>query len=161
MKKNQKPDNSALHVHDPDAPKPYIITISSRALFDLEESHRYFEEHGEAAFADYQREREDDPLKPGAAFAIVKKLLDLNKSLPPGARKCEFILLSRNSPETGLRVFNTIEKMGLDICRALFTSGRSPSKYLDAIEVDLMLSSNPVEVKKAIDRGIAALYLDS
>jgi hypothetical protein len=70
--------------------------------------------------------------------------------------KFEVILLSRNSPETGLRVFNTIEHLGLDICRAVFTSGESTSRYIDALETKLFLSSNPIEVKKAIEHGVAA-----
>lgn len=148
-----------LDLYDPAAPKPFIITVSSRALFDLEESHQYFEKHGEKAFVEYQLKNEDVPLKPGSAFGLVKKLLDVNEKLPDGARPFEIILLSRNSPETGLRVFNTVEKMGLNIYRAVFTSGTAPSKYLKAISADLMLSSNPVEVKKALDMGVAAATL--
>lgn len=152
----KKPAKRNLDKFDPSGVKPFIITVSSRALFDLEESNDIFVNQGEKAFEKYQRENEDVLLKPGAAFSLVKKLLDLNEKLPEGARPFEVILLSRNSPETGLRVFNTIEKMGLNIYRAVFTSGTSPSRYTEAIGVDLMLSTNPTEVKKAIDRGIAA-----
>lgn len=157
MKKPIKKRN--LDLFDPNAQKPFTITVSARALFDLEEDHNYYTEHGVEAFEKYQQEKEDVLLKPGAAFQLVKKLLDINHQLPPDARPFEVILLSRNSSETGLRVFNTIEHLGLDIYRAVFTSGTSPSKYLDAIGVDLMLSSNPDEVKKAIDRGFAAATL--
>lgn len=148
-----------MDLYDPNAPKPFIITVSSRALFDLEESHKYFEEHGEKAFIKYQREHENVPLKAGSAMGLVQKLLKINESLPEGARPFEIILLSRNSPETGLRVFNTVEQMDLDIFRAVFTSGTSSSKYLKAIGADLMLSSNPVEVKKALEMGITAATL--
>lgn len=148
-----------LDLFDPNAPKPFIITVSSRALYDLEESNDYFQKHGEKKFEKYQRDRENDPLNPGCAHSLIKKILNINDLLPEGARPFEVVLLSRNSPETGLRVFNTIERDGLNIFRAVFTSGESPSTYLDAIGVDLMLSTNPAEVKKAIDRGIAAATL--
>lgn len=148
-----------MDLYDPNAPKPFIISVSSRALFDLEESHRHFEEFGEKAFIEYQLAHEDVPLKPGSAMGLVKKILAANENLPEGARPFEVILLSRNSPETGLRVFNTVEQMGLNIYRAVFTSGTAPSKYLKAIGADLMLSSNPVEVKKALDMGVAAATL--
>lgn len=149
----------SLDLYDPHAQKPFIITVSARALFDMEPSHKVFEEQGEQAFVEYQRENEDVPLRPGAAYRLVKKLLAANDLLPEGARPFEIILLSRNSPETGLQVFNTIEQHKLNIYRAVFTSGTSPSKYLKATGVDLMLSSNPLEVKKALDQGIAAATL--
>lgn len=139
--------------------KPFIITVSSRALFDLEESHKIFQEQGMGAFVKHQLEHEDDLLAPGPAFGLVKKLCEINKKLPPGARPVEVILLSRNSPETGLRVFNTIEKMGLPIERAVFTSGRPTSTYIDAIGAQLFLSSNPIEVGKALNAGIGAANL--
>lgn len=148
-----------LDLYDPNAPKPFIITVSSRALYDLEESNDYFQKYGEKKFEKYQLELENEPLEPGAAHSIIRKILNINEILPDGARPFEVVLLSRNSPETGLRVFNTIERDGLNIFRAVFTSGESPSNYLDAIGVDLMLSTNPLEVKKAIDRGVAAATL--
>ena len=148
-----------LDLFDPSAQKPFIITVSARALFELEESNEIFEKKGEAAFEKYQLEHENIPLKPGAAYPFVKKILEINERLPEGARPFEVILLSRNSPETGLRVFNTVEQLGLNIYRAVFTSGTSPSRYLKAIDVDLMLSSNPNEVRKAIEQGVAAATL--
>lgn len=139
--------------------KPFIITVSSRALFDLEESHRIYEEQGMQAFETHQLAHENDLLKPGPAFGLVKKLCELNKLLPEGARPVEVILLSRNSPETGLRVFNTIEHMKLPIERAVFTSGEPTSTYIDAIGAQLFLSSNPIEVGKALNAGIGAAEL--
>lgn len=138
------------------AVKPFIITVSARALFDLEESHQVFESQGTDAFSRYQIERENEPLKHGPAYGLVRKILAINKLLPAGAQPFEVILLSRNSPETGLRIFNAIERENLPISRAIFTSGESTANYIDALEAKLFLSSNPVEVKKAIDAGIAA-----
>lgn len=138
---------------------PFIITVSSRALLDLEDSHKIFQEQGMEAFVKYQIEHEDELLGPGPALGLVKKLCEINKRLPEGARPIEVILLSRNSPETGLRVFNTIEKMGLPIERAVFTSGRPTSTYIDAIGAQLFLSSNPAEVGKALKAGIGAANL--
>ena len=155
MPKSPAKAKPSLDLFDPSAPKPFIVSVSARALFDLEDSHKVFEELGEKAFAEYQRERENEPLQPGAAYSMIKKLLDINDRLPPDARRFEVILMSRNSPETGTRVFNTLDKLDLKIMRAVFTSGRSPSRYFKAIDPDLFLSSNPVEVRNALAAGIA------
>ena len=85
---------------------PLVIAISSRALFDLSDSHRVYEEEGLDAYQDYQITREGEPLEPGDAFSLVKKLLHLNDLLDQAP--VEVILLSRNSADTGLRIFNSI-----------------------------------------------------
>lgn len=132
-----------------------VIAISSTALFDLAESHRVYLDKGVQTYAQYQIDHEDEQLKPGAAFGLVKKLLSLN-SRNSGAPKVEVILLSRNSADTGLRVFNSIEEHQLQITRAAFTSGNSPYLYASAFGAHLFLSTNPADVTQAIDNGIAA-----
>ncbi|MBL4581740.1 MAG: 5'-nucleotidase, partial [Gammaproteobacteria bacterium] len=97
---------------------PLVIAISSRALFNLEDSHRVFEEEGLDAYQQYQISKEDQPLEQGDAFLLVQKLLGLNKLLDESP--VQVILLSRNSADTGLRVFNSIQHYGLDISRAAF-----------------------------------------
>ena len=87
--------------------KKMVVAISSRALFDLQESHSVYEKHGVDAYCEYQIEHENEPLKPGTAFPLVQKLLNLNQMGQPRER-VEVILLSRNSADTGLRVFNSI-----------------------------------------------------
>jgi len=132
-----------------------VIGISSRALFDLNDSHELFEARGLEAFAEYQVDREEVFLKPGVAFPLVKKLLALNEDEVehPGV---DVILLSRNSADTGLRIFNTIEHHGLKIERAAFTNGESPYKYMQAFNADLLLSTNASDVRKALEKGYAA-----
>lgn len=137
--------------------KKLVIAISSRALFDLDQSHRIFEEEGKEAFCRYQIEHEDTILQPGAAYPLVRKLLAINAALPDPA--VEVILLSRNSADTGLRVFNSIRHHGLDISRAAFTSGRSPFSYIAAFGADLFLSSHAEDVTLALDAGHAAATL--
>lgn len=137
-------------------PAPFVISVSSRALFDLETENKIFVEQGEAAFEAWQQEHKNDLLKPGPAFGMIRKLLEINKKLPEGARPFKVVLMSRNSSETGLRVLKAVEHYKLHIETTVFTSGQSVSKYLMAAKVDLMLSSNPEEVKKAIDRGMGA-----
>ncbi|CAI8976522.1 5'-nucleotidase [Methylocaldum szegediense] len=134
--------------------KKLVVAISSRALFDLDESHAIFEQQGKEAFCRYQVEHEDSILSPGVAFPLVKKLLALNRVLP--APMVEVILLSRNSADTGLRVFNSIRHHQLDICRAAFTSGQSPFNYIAAFGAHLFLSANAEDVAKALDAGYAA-----
>lgn len=131
-----------------------VVAISSRALFDLDESHRIFEKQGKEAFCRYQVDHEDETLTPGVAFMLVKKLLAINKVLPDPT--VEVILLSRNSADTGLRVFNSIRHHGLDITRAAFTSGGSPFNYIAAFGADLFLSANAEDVAHALDAGHAA-----
>jgi 5'-nucleotidase len=134
-----------------------IISISSRALFDLNESHEVYEKEGIEAYSQYQISRENEPLKPGAAFPLVKKLLALNADHKVPI--VEVILLSRNSADTGLRIFNSIQHYGLDMTRAVFTSGRSTYDYVAALNTHLFLSSDPVEVRKALDTGLAAAVI--
>ncbi len=132
-----------------------VIGIASRALFDLEESHEVFVQQGVEAYCRYQIENEDNTLDPGVAFSLTRKLLALNK--PDQAEpRVEVILLSRNSSDTGLRIFNSIRSHGLDIRRAVFTSGESPFPYVPAFGVHLFLSADPDDVRRALEAGYAA-----
>lgn len=133
------------------------VAISSRALFDLSESHNIYLNQGVSAYADYQVLHENDVLAPGSAFKLVKKLLKLNQFL--GEPTVEIILLSRNSADTGLRIFQSIDAHGLDISRAVFTSGESPYKYAKAFEVDLFLSLDEDDVRAAHQEKMAAALL--
>lgn len=132
-----------------------VVAISSRALFDLDESHCIYEMEGLDAYRDYQIANEENVLQPGDAFPLVKKLLAINKLLP-GEPKVEVILLSRNSSDTGLRVFNSIEHWQLPITRAAFSGGKSPYKYLASFGAQLFLSTNTEDVRNALDAGFAA-----
>ena len=102
-----------------------VVATSSSALFNLSESDQVFKEQGLDAYQKYQIENEDTPLEPGDAFPLVKKLLALN-DLSPDSPRVEVILLSRNSADTGLRVFNYIEHWKLPITRAAFCGGERP-----------------------------------
>ncbi|HXD82905.1 MAG TPA: 5'-nucleotidase [Rudaea sp.] len=131
-----------------------VVAISSRALFDLGESHALFEREGLDAYREFQMTREDDLLAPGIAFPLVRKLLRLNEGVDEP--RVEVILLSRNSADTGLRIFNSIEHHGLQIARAVFTGGESTSPYVHAFGAQLFLSANPESVAAALVAGIAA-----
>jgi 5'-nucleotidase len=131
-----------------------VLAISSRALFDLRESHAIYERDGVAAYRQYQIDHEDEVLEPGDAFLLVEKLLSLNTSLTQA--RVEVILVSRNSADTGLRVFNSIQHYGLDISRAAFVGGRSPFPYLAAFGSHLFLSTHAEDVRSALDAGFAA-----
>lgn len=132
-----------------------IVAISSRALFDLSESHRLFETQGVDAYREYQVAHEADILEPGVAFPLVKKLMNLNATLGERGR-VEVILLSRNSSDTGLRVLTSAHHHGLDIARAAFTGGASPYRYVAAFGAHLFLSADPLDVRLALDAGCAA-----
>ncbi len=132
-----------------------VVAISSRALFDLDESHAVFEREGVDAYCAYQIAHENTPLQPGTAFPLVRKLLALNGNNLENP-KVEVILLSRNSADTGLRVFNSIKHHNLNITRASFTRGESTHKYIPAFGADLFLSSNPEDVQQALAAGHAA-----
>lgn len=141
-------------------PEKLVIAISSRALFDLDEAHRVFEQQGLGAYSQYQIEHEQTPLEPGQAFAVVKKLLGLNERVaePLGV---EVVLLSRNSADTGLRVFNSIEHYGLPITRAAFCGGEPPWRYINAFGCQLFLSAEATDVRKALENNVAAATLVS
>ena len=130
------------------------IAINSRALFDLSESNDIYENDGLEAYRRYQIEHEEDILAPGEAFPIVKKLLNINSLV--GEHKVEVILLSRNSADTGLRIFNSIKKNNLDITRAAFCGGGSPYRYVSAFGCNLFLSTNPYDVAQALKSDVGA-----
>jgi 5'-nucleotidase len=148
-------DNAREAGSDRKSESTLVVAISSRALFDLGDSHALFEREGVDAFARYQIAREDELLKPGIAFPLVQKLLRLNRA-PPEAPHVEVILLSRNSADTGLRIFNSIEHYGLDIVRAAFTRGEPTLPYVNAFGADLFLSANPESVAQALASDVAA-----
>lgn len=142
------------------APEKLVIAISSRALFDLDEEHEVYESQGLAAYSQYQIDHEDTPLAKGQAFPLASKLLALNDQLedPLGV---EIVLLSRNSADTGLRIFNSIEHYGLPITRAAFCGGEPPWRYIQAFGCHLFLSSESADVRKALDNNVAAATLVS
>lgn len=139
------------------ADQPLTVAISSRALFDLVESNGVYEQDGLEAYRLYQIAHEDDVLEPGEAFNFVKKLLNINKILDK--HRVEIILLSRNSADTGLRIFNSIKAYDLDITRAAFCGGESPYRYIRAFHCSLFLSTHPDDVAHALEHGIAAATL--
>lgn len=137
-------------------PRLLTVAVTSRALFDLEESHALFESQGVQAYSDFQRTHEDDVLAPGMAYSVVRKLLALNEGAPADAPRVEVILLSRNSADTGLRIFNSIQHHKLGIVRATFTSGEPTWPYAKPFGADLFLSANPESVRRSLEHGIAA-----
>lgn len=138
--------------------KKLTVAISSRALFDLSDSHEVYTEKGLEAYSRYQIDNEDTPLAPGEAFPLVQKLLRINQVLP-GEDRVEIILLSRNSADTGLRIFNSIQHYELDISRAAFCSGDSPHRYVSAFGSHLFLSTDANDVRDALQQNIAAATL--
>ena len=134
-----------------------VIGISSRALFDLEEPNDIFNKDGVDVYRKFQLENEKEILARGTAFHLVEALLKLNDLA--GKKLVEVIVMSRNSPDTGLRVFNSIDHYGLDITRAAFSGGQNLSDYLEAFNVDLFLSKSEEDVQLAIDTGCAAAIL--
>ena len=154
-------DRNLEHTQRADIPEAdirLVVAISSRALFDLSESHRVFVEQGVDAYHAYQVSHENDVLAPGVAFGLARKLLALNEQLGERGR-VDVILLSRNSSDTGLRVFNSIRHHALDITRAAFTGGESPYRYVGAFGAHLFLSADPSDVRQALAAGCAAATL--
>lgn len=135
--------------------KKMVIGVSSRALFDLTVENELFEKQGLEAYCRYQIEHEQDILRPGPGFHLIKSLLKLNDA-GRGRELVEVIIMSRNSPDTSLRVFNTIAHYGLPITRSVLVSGASLAPYLSAFHTDLFLSACEEDVQSAIDGGIAA-----
>lgn len=130
-----------------------VVGISSRALFDLEEENEIYENSGLKAYSDYQLKHEDDILKPGTAFPLIKALHKLNTE---EQQLTEIIVMSKNSADTSLRVFNSIKHYKLNISRAALVGGASIVPYLNAFKTDLFLSAHEPDVQEAINANIAA-----
>ncbi|MGV6486930.1 5'-nucleotidase [Stenotrophomonas bentonitica] len=138
-----------------------VIGVASSAVFDLSDSDAVFRSEGEEQYRKFQEKNLDVPLPKGIAYPFIKRLLalnDLNSSDP----LVEVVLLSRNDPDTGLRVMKTIEHYGLGMTRAIFMQGRSPYEYIPALNISLFLSGHKPDVEAAIGLGHpAGQVLDS
>ena len=137
-----------------------VVAISSRALFDFEEENRVFEEADDRAYMELQLARLDVPAKPGVAFPLVKKLLAFNTG---GEDRVAVVILSRNDPVSGLRVFRSAQESNLQLERGVFTRGRNPYPYLTSLGANLFLSAKEEDVRAALLAGFAAarVYPDS
>ncbi|NRS87772.1 5'-nucleotidase [Flavobacterium sp. 7E] len=131
-----------------------VVGVSTRSLFNLEEENKIFEENGIEAFRDFQLKNENEELEAGTAFHLVRSLLELNKVA--NKKIVEVVVMSRNSPETGMRVLNTIEKFDLDITRVAFTGGEPLAPYIKAYAIDLFLSKDQKDVQTVIDSAECA-----
>ena len=132
-----------------------VVAVSSRAVFDLEEANKVFDQEGIEAYRAYQRERLDERLEKGVAFPFVKRLLALN-DLYPSQRPVEVVVLSRNSPETGRRFFRSCKEYQLDISRGAFLSGQDPYPFVGAFNASVFLSANADDVVAATIAGLPA-----
>ncbi len=130
-----------------------VVAISARALFDFEEENRVFEASDDTAYMQLQLQRLDEPARPGVAFSLVHKLLAFNRG---GAAAVEVVILSRNDPVSGMRVFRSARHYGLPIERGVFTRGESPWRYLRPLAANLFLSANDADVRTALAAGVPA-----
>jgi 5'-nucleotidase len=133
-----------------------VVAISSRALFDFEQENEVFEQSDDRAYMALQLERLDTPAKPGVAFSLVKKLLAFNQDAAAGREPVEVVILSRNDPVSGMRVFRSARHFGLPIQRGSFTRGQSPWRYLKPLHANLFLSTHLSDVRAALDAGVPA-----
>ncbi|MEI7762884.1 MAG: 5'-nucleotidase [Comamonadaceae bacterium] len=134
-----------------------VVAISSRALFDFEEENLVFEQSDDRAYMALQLQRLDTPAKPGVAFSLVKKLLAFNQTPPDAAtQRVEVVILSRNDPVSGMRVFRSAQHYGLLIERGSFTRGQPPWRYLKPLHANLFLSTHLSDVRAALDAGVPA-----
>lgn len=133
-----------------------VVAISSRALFDFEEENRLFEAQDDRSYMQLQLQRLDVPARPGVAFSLVNKLLAFNRGGPGTTPRVEVVILSRNDPVSGMRVFRSAQHYGLPIQRGVFTRGQSPYRYLRPLNAHLFLSANEADVRAALDAGFPA-----
>ena len=130
-----------------------VVAISSRALFDFEVENQLFEKGDDRAYMQLQLDRLDQPAKPGVAFSLVRKLLAFNE---PETQRVEVVILSRNDPVSGMRVFRSAQHYGLPIQRGSFTRGAPPWRYLRPLNANLFLSTHLSDVRAALDAGVPA-----
>ncbi|MEP4534455.1 MAG: 5'-nucleotidase [Saccharospirillum sp.] len=137
-----------------------VVGVASSAMFDLTESDKVFRTQGEEKYREYQENHKDEPLNEGISFSFIKRLLSLNDlSDPATGPLVEVVLLSRNDPDTGIRVMNSIKHYELGISRAIFQQGVSPYDYINALNISLFLSGNNDDVLEAIAKGFPAGYV--
>ncbi len=130
-----------------------VVAISSRALFDFEEENRVFEQTDDRAYMRLQLERLEQPAAPGVAFSLVQKLLSFNDAQH---QRVEVVILSRNDPVSGMRVFRSAQHYGLPIQRGSFTRGQAPWRYLRPLKANLFLSTHLSDVRAALEAGVPA-----
>ena len=149
-----------------------VVAISSRALFDFEEENTVFDQgagpNKDRAYMALQLQRLDQPAKPGVAFSLVRKLLAFNHAPDPGTpadpamppqpatQPVEVVILSRNDPVSGMRVFRSAQHYGLAIQRGSFTRGQPPWRYLKPLHANLFLSAHLSDVRAALQAGVPA-----
>ena len=133
-----------------------VVAISSRALFDFEEENQVFEQGDDRAYMHLQRQRLDTPATPGVAFSLVKKLLAFNDEGSDANKRVEVVILSRNDPVSGMRVFRSAQHYGLKIQRGTFNRGEPPWRYLKPLHAKLFLSTHLSDVRAALDAGVPA-----
>ena len=133
-----------------------VVAISSRALFDLEEENQVFDTGDAQAYMRLQLERLDVPARPGIAHSMVKKLLRFNDD---GVERVEVVILSRNDPVSGMRIFNSGAAQALRLERGVFTQGRAPFGYLRPLHADIFLSANAQDVHEALGAGFPAAHV--
>ncbi len=131
-----------------------VVGVSTRSLFNLEKENELYEKEGIAAYRRYQLDHENEPLEHGTAFALVRNLLKLNELSK--TRLVEVVVMSRNSPETGVRVLHSLKAHGLDITRLALTGGEPLAPYIQAYDIDLFLSKDAMDVQNVIDSGQCA-----
>jgi 5'-nucleotidase len=139
--------------------KKLVVAISSRALFDFEAENTVFENHNDKAYMRLQLDKLEEPAKPGVAFSLVKKLLSFNQAedgSPLTEPRVEVVILSRNDPVSGMRVFRSAQHYGLAIQRGTFTKGEAPWRYLKPLHANLFLSVNLEDVRAALNAGVPA-----
>jgi 5'-nucleotidase len=130
-----------------------VVAISSRALFDFEQENEVFEQGDDRAYMDLQLSKLDEPAKPGVAFSLVKKLLAFNSG---DIKRVEVVILSRNDPVSGMRVFRSAQHYGLAVQRGTFTRGQPPWRYLKPLHANLFLSTHLSDVRAALDADVPA-----
>jgi 5'-nucleotidase len=130
-----------------------VVAISSRALFDFEQENEVFEQGDDRAYMDLQLSKLDEPAKPGVAFSLVKKLLAFNAN---DIKRVEVVILSRNDPVSGMRVFRSAQHYGLNVQRGTFTRGQPPWRYLKPLHANLFLSTHLSDVRAALEAGVPA-----
>lgn len=130
-----------------------VVAISSRALFDFEAENHLFEKGDDRAYMRLQLEKLDEPAHPGVAFSLIRKLLSFNDA---ANQRVEVVMLSRNDPVSGLRVFRSVKDHDLQVQRGVFTRGRDPWRYLAPLKANLFLSANAADVRAALNMGFPA-----
>ncbi|XP_027661136.2 cytosolic 5'-nucleotidase 1A-like isoform X2 [Falco cherrug] len=146
------PESTVINtdVKQKDPSKALVIAVTTRAIFSLEEEHRLYLEKGKEEYARHQQANQDKPLPPGTAFTFIQAVQYVNKMIlesnPAEDELFDILVLSNNSPESGVRIINSAKHYGVSAALVFQQEVQTPSNPLRVVfDGDAVLFSDETD----------------